>query len=129
MSVNIKLAMIWTAVLLTLCLIPGRWIHAFETPNIETPLGFDKLIHASLFGIFSALWVGSEFSSRRLVPVIVLGVLLAVGTEWAQGLPAIRRDPDRWDAVADVTGLFLGIAFCYRASLVRSKRETVSAEV
>ena len=37
----------------------------------------------------------------------------AIGTEWAQGLEVIARDPDPLDALADAVGLLAGVALAH----------------
>jgi hypothetical protein len=46
----------------------------------------------------------------RVTRVFLVTVVLAVGTEIAQGHPLIQRDPDRYDAIADLLGGTAGIA-------------------
>jgi len=113
MSQRIMLALAWTAILLTLVLIPGRWIHAVEVPLSDSLFGLDKFVHCGLFVLYSAFWMRTGPPQRRLLPVLVGGFVLAIFTEWAQGIPAIQRDPDVWDGLADITGMFLGLGGFY----------------
>jgi hypothetical protein len=104
-----------TALLLYCCLSPGSWTPVEKQTTDRVP-HFDKAVHLGLFGLFAALWMRagpSEPASRvrgRRVRVAAVALLLAVGTELAQAHPAIARDPDALDVLADVAGAFAGLA-------------------
>jgi hypothetical protein len=112
------LAWAWTALLLVLCLMPKSWFPRKQESSRKIP-HLDKVVHFGLFGMFAALWAypgprrfASASASRpatRRTRVIAAALALAVGTELAQGLPAIDRDPDPLDALADVAGAFAGV--------------------
>lgn len=100
---RIGLAAIATLMMLTLILWPKAWLPRSEQGPMLLP-HVDKLIHFSLFSICSLLWLVA--GGRRLAPLVfAIGLLLAVGTEFLQGLPMIQRDPDPLDALADICGL------------------------
>lgn len=85
------------------------WLAFRPVPSVEAGLPWDKLHHAAAFVVLTVLcgrgWL------RLPWPVLVLIMLAAgIGIELVQGLPAIGRDADVWDVVADAVGLVLGLA-------------------
>ena len=104
-------AVAWTVLLLVLCLAPARVFPDDQEAIYKRYLPFsDLIVHFSLFAIFAASWVRAGRWPWRWVVVPLSGIILAVGTEWAQGLPIINRDPGVLDALADVIGVFAGLA-------------------
>lgn len=117
----VALAIVWTLFIVFACLLPADRLHRAE-PNgswFEFP-NRDKVIHAALFVGFGGFWTWG-LTRRRLPAIAVGGLLLALATEWAQGLPAIGRTTDLADGLADLVGLVFGIA------LVRFRRDSVSS--
>jgi hypothetical protein len=99
----------WTALLLAACLAPSRWLGLREVPFHDLGLfKLDKIVHATLFAGYAFCWIVGERGRGATGRVLAVGLALAVLTELAQGLPFIRRDPDPFDALADVTGLAIG---------------------
>ncbi|MDR3637041.1 MAG: VanZ family protein [Isosphaeraceae bacterium] len=104
-------AWFWTAILLVLCLLPRHLTP--ERRSMTIPGGLphlDKVVHVAMFAAFGLLWTRAVAPSRRARMIFVVGVMLAVGTELAQGLVVVDRDPDLLDALADVAGLLMGMA-------------------
>jgi hypothetical protein len=66
-------------------------------------------VHGALFAGFSFLWMRAARSRRGQLGVVVVGLILAVSTEFGQSLPLVGRDADPLDGLADVVGLILGI--------------------
>lgn len=101
----------WTALLLAACVAPARWLGlqevSFKGFGILTA---DKLIHATLFAGYAFFWAMGKRGRGVTARVVSVGLALAVLTELAQALPFIRRDPDPFDTLADVTGLAIGYA-------------------
>lgn len=115
-----------TALLLTLCLLPKSWFPSGEGGPKAIP-HFDKLIHFGMFANFAVCW---ERAGRSLVPtrsraaaVLAAAFALAVGTELAQGLPQIQRDPDPIDALADAAGALAGVGLVASWGARRGKRD------
>jgi len=113
--INLRLGAAWaaTAVLLALCLWPKPWMPVSEGSHGGLP-NTDKLAHFAMFGAFASAWMWSapptaRHWARRTV-VLVAAAALAVSTELTQGLPAIARDPDVYDALADFAGAIAGVA-------------------
>lgn len=106
-------AVAWTIVVLVAVLIPGRWIHEKTSVNLGI-LGADKIAHFTLFAGYGLFWLRAAPTQRGLRCIGAVGVALAVLTELTQGLPVIDRDPDVFDALADVVGMICGLGV-YRA--------------
>lgn len=84
------------------------WLAFRPAPRVEPGLPWDKLHHAAAFLLLTVL-VGKGWP--RLGPVALTAVMLAagIGIELIQGLPAIGRDADVWDVVADAVGVAAGL--------------------
>lgn len=108
------LALAATAVILVLCLAPKRWVPPGEqiTPAVAHQ---DKVVHFVMFAAFGFLWAKSGPPGRlragKAAVVLVGAVVLAVGTELAQGLEVINRDGDPMDALADVGGAVAAVGW------------------
>ncbi len=105
---NFLTASTWTGLILVGCLLPSRYLpiseHGGRIPHA------DKVVHFALFAGFGLLWGARAISGRQVCVVAAAGLAMAVGTELGQGLEAIARDPDIFDALADVVGLAVGLA-------------------
>jgi VanZ family protein len=106
------LALAATALLLTLCLTPKSMVPRRE----ESPPGIphlDKVVHFGMFAGFGLLWACAGRSAMptrsRAAGVLAAAFALAIGTELAQGLPQVDRDPDTLDALADAAGAIAGV--------------------
>ena len=108
-----------TLVLVALHALPGRELDGQDW-WMEWRL--DLVLHAFLFGIWSVtglVALRNRVARRRLVVklglmVVVLGLGLAVGLEWAQAAVFAGRGQDVGDGIADVFGLIAG-GFAFRA--------------
>jgi len=101
-----------TLLLLALCLLPKSWMPRGEATPKAVP-HLDKVIHFVMFAGFGLIWVcagPAPLPTRtRAAGVLAAAFALAVGTELAQGLPQIERDPDVFDALADAAGAAAGV--------------------
>lgn len=83
------------------------WFAFSPSTGVESGLPWDKANHAVAFLTWTILigcgWPKGGF--RRLA-MIMLG--LGVAIELIQGLPAVGRDADVWDVVADMVGFATG---------------------
>jgi hypothetical protein len=103
-------AWVWTLVLIGLCLLPAAWTpEGGNFPAAEVVPHLDKLVHATFFAVFGLLWMRVATRERPALWVFSIGALLAVGTELAQRLPVVARDPDPLDGLSDMVGLLCGI--------------------
>jgi len=87
--------------------------------------GSDLVVHFGIFGIWAFL-IGQSFYKQAQWPVLkfhrgffvlVLGVLLAAGTEAVQGFLLWSRSADLLDYVADILGLLVGLLIFERLAL------------
>ena len=120
---RIIVLILWTVCLLGVLLAP---IGGTAMPGLLRFEHFDKVAHFGLFavtgfvGVFGARFL-SQFKSRMRFG-IVFGLLLALGTEFAQCLVPFRHT-SLYDLLADVVGLSVGLAlyaFLYSIYTVRS---------
>lgn len=93
------------AVILVLTLTPGN-----ELPQIKTFFGFDKLVHAVMFGALSCLFVlnfsraTGRVTARAIILTAVISSALGALIEVAQHNYIPGRSGDFPDAVADAIG-------------------------
>lgn len=109
----------WLAVLWTAAILGGLSLPPSSLSPAQPILGFDKLIHAVLFGVFGLLWmrVLCPPETAEMWPslrwrggqLFGMGVLFAGGTEVYQHVIPVRRMSDPYDALADAVGLLIGI--------------------
>lgn len=112
------LAVLWTVGLILAVTLPTG-----NVPRVQPAPGFDKIVHAVLFGGFGILWlrglcppIENGLSSRfpwRGFLLLSVGVLFAVGTEVYQHLAPIERMGSTYDVAADLFGLFVAFAGYY----------------
>ena len=100
---NKWIAWIWTFLILLACTWPGKSMPAAPI------VGFDKLVHVSMFIGWAVLWL-TVYPSKTWT-VIIAGVLYGVGLEFYQQLLPFDRSFDWWDALADAVGVFAGFGF------------------
>ena len=87
------------AILLYLCLAPSH-----DLPNVRM---WDKLEHAIAWAVLAG--TGLLLWPRRLWEIGAFSVALGALVEVLQGLPAIHRDSDWRDWVADCLGVAVAI--------------------
>jgi len=72
-------------------------------------VGFDKIVHIGLFGVWIILWLLA--SRDKTILFICLGIAYGIGLEFYQQLLPFDRTFDWWDALADAVGVLLGFGF------------------
>ena len=108
MKKRTALAILWLLLILVATLTPGDRLPS--TPKI---IGFDKLVHFSLFAILAFLWcrvaIGKGFKKLNIKKIItnylVFCFLFAILVEYLQ-----RHIPGRSFDYADMTANIIGIA-------------------
>ena len=104
------LAILWLLAILVATLTPGEQIP--ETPDV---IGFDKLVHFSLFLILVFLWNRASMKSQTeklnknkiITNYLVFGIGIAILVEYLQRfIPG--RSFDLWDMVANILGGTIG---------------------
>jgi VanZ family protein len=114
---------IWTLALLAILLSPMR-VNIFPAEGFRY---WDKVVHIGLFVVtgFMSIFGASFFSKfgHRFIFAIVIGLVLAAGTELGQSLVP-HRTTDVYDFLADVVGLCFSLlvyALLYRNESIRSR--------
>ncbi len=111
--------LVWTVIMMGLLLGSGS---GFPGSQIA---GTDLVVHFGIFGVWAFL-IGQSFYKQAQWPVLkfhrgfyvlVLGVLLAAGTEAVQGFLLWSRSANPGDYVADVLGLMTGLLIFERLAL------------
>lgn len=99
------------------------WFAFTPSTGVESGLPWDKANHAVAFLTWTVLagcgWPGAGILRMALV---MLGLGTAI--ELIQGLPAVGRDADVWDVVADMTGFAAGWGLLALFSVRRALRLT-----
>jgi hypothetical protein len=104
------MAVLWTIVIMLLCWLPGRVVERVEAGSGWFKIvNLDKAIHSAIFVIFALLWARVGSSRRRFAWIAVGGVIFAAITELGQLIPAVGRDANVRDLIADSTGVLIGI--------------------
>lgn len=105
-------AVLWTLVILALCLMPSSDIPNTFASRIPY---FDKLVHCGIFAGFVVLWAlgmkqaGKKHPMVYLARVILIAIFLGLIIEILQKeLVTLHRSFDWWDWIADCVGAFLG---------------------
>lgn len=102
-SKNRWVAILWTLLILVACSWPGKQIP-------DAPVsGFDKFVHAVLFGTFTFLWL--LVYPQKAIQVIIAGVVYGIAIEFYQQIMPLDRSFDVLDIVADSVGVLLGFGF------------------
>jgi len=108
----------WLAGLWTLGIVVALSLPPSSFSGAQPGVGADKVVHVLLFAGFAGLWMrglcppdagGGAQCRLRMIGLLAVGALFAVGSELYQDLLPIRRSGDPYDAVADGAGLLLGV--------------------
>lgn len=120
-------AVVWTIVILILCLMPSSDVP--DTFLSKIPY-FDKFVHCGIFAGFVFLWalgvrrLGLKHQIIYLARFILIAALLGLAIEFAQKeFISIHRNFDWWDWVADFIGALLGAAI-FREAFPAKTNET-----
>lgn len=90
-----------TAAVLLLLLLPGHRLPVASLARLDT------LAHAASYVLIGVTWHRAGVPVRWLLG---LGLLMAVGTEVAQGTLASGRSAELGDVAANIAGLLAGVA-------------------
>lgn len=95
------------------------------TPStgVETGLPWDKANHAVAFLTWTLL-VGCGWPRAGILRIAAVMLALGTAIELIQGLPAVGRDADVWDVVADMVGFAAGWGLLAAFNLRRALRLT-----
>ena len=89
---------------------------------------FDKLAHCGLF--FAHFWLLAKayIHEQRPIPyfaLMILALIYAIGSEWAQATFTLTRQGSVTDGVADLVGAGLALTLAHRLTL--SRQHTTSS--
>lgn len=108
-------AILWLLAILVATLTPDEQLP--ETPDV---IGFDKLVHFSLFFMLTFLWYRAGVKNRKeklnkrnfTTNYLVFGIGIAILVEYLQQfIPG--RSFDWWDMVANIAGGAIGTVCFY----------------
>ena len=104
-------ALVWAVVIFILCCTPGKYVPNAHWLDL---LSFDKLVHASIFFVLSALWliylIRSAKVSSVAVAVVILGCISYGGLlEVMQAKVFSQRSGDWFDFIANSLGCVLAL--------------------
>ena len=124
---------LWTAIVGTLCCLPGSMIPSESHFGIPQ---FDKFVHATFFGGFVFLWnlyASTRVQDRgRLLRLFflwyVIGNVYGIGTEYIQKYWIPGRDYDQADIIADMIGAGLAYGLSNLWLLSASAKASTSAK-
>jgi len=117
--------LVWTAVMMGLMLGSGSGFPGSQFS------GSDLLVHFSIFAAWAFL-AAQAFYKQAQWPVLkfyrgffvlVLGTLLAAGTEAVQGFLLWTRSADLVDYIADILGLFGGLLVFERLAFTAKRHK------
>lgn len=105
------LAGAWSVALLFLCLTDGP-------PELEGPLGWDKLQHAGAFGLLALLVSAACLSSRKSPSLSAMtgsayAILFGGAIEILQQTLTTSRQADPYDLAADAAGALFAVAILH----------------
>jgi VanZ family protein len=83
------------------------WFAFTPSTGVESGLPWDKANHAVAFLTWTIL-AGCGWPRVGFLRLAAVMLALGIGIELIQGLPAVGRDADVWDVVADMTGFVAG---------------------
>jgi hypothetical protein len=102
---HFRWALLWAAVILWLCLIPGKSLPQWDWVNI---FDLDKLVHGGMFFVLSVLlaqaFKGGGSIARYILWAVIVSAAYGLGTEFLQGLEALGRRRDINDMIANTIG-------------------------
>lgn len=85
------------------------WLAFRPSSGVDAGLPWDKANHAASFLVLTVL-TGCGWPRTGLVRMGLIMLAAGTGIELIQGLPAVGRDADVWDVVADMAGAVAGWA-------------------
>lgn len=101
---HLRWALLWAAIILWLCLIPGKSLPEWDWFAI---FDLDKLVHGGMFFVLSVL-LAQAFKGGGVKRYLLWAVVVSTGyglfTEFMQGLEALGRRTDINDIIANTIG-------------------------
>ena len=110
------------ALLAAVLLVQARLLYAPDVPGTAPFPGADKVVHATLFAVPTAIALLGPLAPRRVLPLLALH---APVSEVVQGVFLSGRSGDPRDALADLAGMALAFGL-WRLLRARRDAETPS---
>lgn len=106
------LTIIWSIIIIILCCIPGKEFpeaSIFEIPHL------DKIVHFIFYFTLSIIGVKgvSNLTNLPFLFILLYGLLLGIIIEFVQYFFIPFRDGNLFDALANILGSFVGLAFIH----------------
>ncbi|MBX9460196.1 MAG: hypothetical protein KL785_02860 [Brevundimonas sp.] len=90
-------------------MIAIAWLAFRPSTGLDGGLPWDKANHAVAFILLTVL-AGRGWPDLPRTALVLIMLAAGIGIELVQGLPAVGRDADIWDVVADAVGIAGGLA-------------------
>ena len=102
------LAIAWTALIASSCLISASAFKAFTFDNI---FQLDKILHLTLYYVFIVLWslVSKVNTVRQKCVLLIVGIAYGVLIEVLQAAMSLGRSYELDDIIANTIGCVLGV--------------------
>lgn len=97
------------------------WFAFTPATGVETGMPWDKANHAVAFLTWTML-IGCGWPRAGILRLAAVMLALGTAVELIQGLPAVGRDADVWDVVADMVGFAAGWGLLTAFSVRRALR-------
>lgn len=85
------------------------WLAFRPSTGVDVGLSWDKANHCLSFAVLTVV-TGCGWPRLTVVQLAAIMIAAGIGIELVQGLPAVGRDADVWDVVADGVGFLVGRA-------------------
>src|SRR5690606_8175524 len=84
-----------------------------STVGQSAVIGFDKVIHVSIFFVWTILFLYSGIlpTHRRIVTTVIIGILFSISTELWQSFVIAGREGDIFDCIANTCGVLSAVTF------------------
>ena len=102
------LAIAWTALIASSCLIPASAFKAFTFDSI---FQLDKILHLTLYYVFIVLWslASKVITVRQKYVLLIVGIAYGVLIEVLQATMSLGRSYELDDIIANTIGCVLGV--------------------
>jgi glycopeptide antibiotics resistance protein len=102
------LAIAWTALIASSCLMPASAFKAFTFDSI---FKLDKILHLTLYYVFIVLWslVSKVITVRQKYVLLIVGIAYGVLIEVLQAAMSLGRSYELDDIIANTIGCVLGV--------------------
>jgi glycopeptide antibiotics resistance protein len=102
------IAIAWTALIASSCLMPASAFKAFTFDSI---FQLDKILHLTLYYVFIVLWslASKVITVRQKYVLLIVGIAYGVLIEVLQATMSLGRSYELDDIIANTIGCVLGV--------------------